>query len=117
MIHVGVDVDFEILSSVLGISVEELKKNNQNVFNTTEETMKENMQEELDENILTVLYLLVISTKILKSKTKEEEKIVCQFIYKLNQLNLKTAKGSTLLHLCVNGRTPVDDFHTTNVCK
>lgn len=32
-------------------------------------------------------------------------------------MDLRTRDGQTLLHLAVNGHTPVDDFHTNDVCK
>lgn len=30
---------------------------------------------------------------------------------------MKLRDGQTLLHLAVNGVTPVDDFHTNEVCR
>lgn len=32
-------------------------------------------------------------------------------------MNLRLRDGQTLLHLAVNGITPVDDFHTSDVCR
>lgn len=38
-------------------------------------------------------------------------------IIKINKMNLRLRDGQTLLHLAVNGVTPVDDFHTSDVCR
>lgn len=38
-------------------------------------------------------------------------------VHKLCVLNMTTKDGKTLLHLAVNADTPVDDFHTNDVCK
>lgn len=40
-----------------------------------------------------------------------------KLVYTLNKMNLKLRDGQTLLHLAVNGVTPVDDFHTSDVCR
>ncbi|RWS08324.1 Protein fem-1-like protein [Dinothrombium tinctorium] len=117
MFHVGVEVPFNVLFEVLEIAVQELRKNNQSLFNTTEEGLKEGLQEEVDDNIHTILYLLVIATKTLKTRTKSEEESLYRIVYQLQRIPVRTSNGSTLLHLCVNAETPVDDFHTKNVCK
>ncbi|RWS29575.1 Protein fem-1-like protein [Leptotrombidium deliense] len=117
MFHVGVEVPFQILFDVLEIAVQELRNNNQSLFNTTEESLKEGLQEEVDDNIHTILYLLVIATKTLKSRSKTEEERFYRIVYQLLRISVRTSNGSTILHLCVNAETPVDDFHTKNVCK
>lgn len=38
-------------------------------------------------------------------------------VHKLCALQVKMRDGQTLLHLAVNSETPVDDFHTNDVCK
>ena len=43
--------------------------------------------------------------------------MICSLVYQLNKLSMQTKNGSTLLHLCVGSETPIDDFHTENVCK
>ena len=72
----------------------------------------------MDNNITTVLYVLVIITKLMKKDVKGGDKFeVHQLVFKLNKLNVTTRDGQSLLHLCVNFQTPVDDFHTNDVCK
>jgi protein fem-1 homolog B len=65
MYHNGLKIPFDALYQVLQVALVELKKNNQSLFNTTEKTMKEGLQNELDDNIHNMLYLLVIATKVL----------------------------------------------------
>lgn len=71
----------------------------------------------MESNITTTLYLLTILTK-LYSKCNEEEKFnINRMVFTLNQLNLTLRDGQTLLHLSCNSETPVDDFHTNDICK
>merc|ERR1719454_631979 len=70
----------------------------------------------MENNCLTSLYLIMILTKISKKEEKVEFAAMKE-IYRLVQLNPITSTGSTLLHLTVNQNTPVDDFHTNEVCK
>lgn len=77
--------------------------------------------EEYELNITTALYLCTIITKLLNSDTiktsRADKNLSHKLIYSLNQMKLKLRDGQTLLHLAVNGITPVDDFHTSDVCR
>ncbi len=42
---------------------------------------------------------------------------IYKVVFQMNKLNLKLRDNQTLLHLAVNGISPVDDFHTSDVCK
>lgn len=68
-------------------------------------------------NLTTTLYLLTILTKLLKKCDDEERFNVSRMVFILNQLNCTLKDGQTLLHLACNSETPVDDFHTNDVCK
>ncbi|XP_013788566.1 protein fem-1 homolog B-like [Limulus polyphemus] len=116
MLHIGVEISIEQVEEVLDIAVRELERNVENL-KSCEKNMQAQYLEELDDNIHTVLYLLVITTKLLKKCTKEEEYRISQIVYRLNQTSVTTQNGSTLLHLTVNSETHVDEFHTKNVCK
>lgn len=74
-------------------------------------------QDELESNLTTTLYLITILTKLLGNCTKEEIFGISRLVFSLNQLQLALRDGQTLLHLCCNSDTPVDDFHTNDVCK
>lgn len=71
--------------------------------------------------MVTSLYLCTIIIKLLKSQTakvsKTDRNSSYKLIYELNLMDLKLRDGQTLLHLAVNGVTPVDNFHTNDVCR
>lgn len=75
------------------------------------------LQEELEGNMMTVLYLLVLVTKLVPALNKDDLFRVQRLVFQLNRLRLALRDGQTLLHLAVNAETPVDDFHTNDVCR
>ncbi|XP_030588132.1 protein fem-1 homolog B isoform X2 [Archocentrus centrarchus] len=56
-----------------------------------------------------------ISTKTTCSD--EERAAINKHIYNLIQLDPRSREGSSLLHLAISSTTPVDDFHTNDVCS
>lgn len=58
-------------------------------------------------------------TKLMKTTEVEPNDIqgMCEIIFTLNKMGVRLRDGQTLLHLAVNGVTPVDDFHTSDVCR
>lgn len=40
-----------------------------------------------------------------------------RIVFVMNQMKLRLRDGQTLIHLACNGVSPVDDFHTSDVCK
>ncbi|XP_047115103.1 protein fem-1 homolog B [Schistocerca piceifrons] len=117
MVHVGVELTFPHVENVLNACVIELERNKEKMINPGPKDDVEQVMEEFESNITTVLYILVIITKLMKTCTKKEEFRVNSLVYRLNKLNVATREGKTLLHLCVDAETPVDDFHTNDVCK
>lgn len=116
MMHIGVELPFECVKEVLEHAVLELHRNKAKLQSSSDEE-RETIHDEMDSNIHTVLYLLIIITKLLKKCTKEQELDIFCTIYKLNHMDLRTKNGQTFLHLTVNASTPVDNFHTDEVCK
>lgn len=49
--------------------------------------------------------------------SKETLKELYGMVFQLNKSKLRIRDGQSLLHLAVNGASPVDDFHTSDVCK
>lgn len=117
MIHVGVDLTFSQVEDVLAACVLELERNKEKIANPGPKDDVEQVMEELEGNVTTVLYILVIITKLMKFCTKKEKFHVNCLVFRLNQLQVAMRDGQTLLHLCVSADTPVDDFHTNDVCK
>lgn len=74
-------------------------------------------QEEIEGSLTTTLYLLTILTKMMKQCTDEQKFNVNRMVFTLNQLNMTLRDGQSLLHLACNTETPVDDFHTNDICK
>ena len=71
----------------------------------------------MDCNVTTALYLVTITTKLLSKATAQQEQNVYRHVFKLNRLNVRTKEGSTLLHLAASVDTPVDEFHTVDICR
>lgn len=116
MNHMGEEIPFFKVKQVLEVIIKELIKNKNSLQATSGDSL-ESAAEELEDNIYTTLYMLVIVTKLVKKLLPEEETNVYRLVYQINKLCLTTSDGSTLLHLAVNSDTPVDEFHTKYVCK
>ena len=75
----------------------------------------------MESNITTTLYILTILTKLITLNEKGYDKADLSkahyLVHKLCALRVTLRDGQTLLHLAVNVETPVDDFHTNDVCK
>jgi len=73
----------------------------------------------MENTLLSILYLLVIATKVLplNPNIQENSLSLSRLVFSLNKLGLTTKSGETLLHLCVNAAAPVDNFHIVNLCK
>lgn len=112
---------FTKVLAVLLSCIRELEVNKQKFKNPGPKDDLEQVMEEYELNIITALYLCTIITKLLKRETpktqKSDRNSSHKLVYTLNKMNLKLRDGQTLLHLAVNGITPVDDFHTSDVCR
>jgi len=117
MIKVGLEVSIDSVHKVLTATVLEIERNQARIINPGVKDDPETLQEEMENNCLTSLYLIMILTKVGKKEAEKVEFSAMKEIYKLVQLNPLTSTGSSLLHLTVNQQTPVDDFHTNEVCK
>jgi len=117
MIKVGLEIDVTSVQSVLQATVTEIERNQAKILNPGVKDDPESLQEEMENNCLTALYLVMILTKVTRTEPEKMEFSAMKEIYKLVQLNPVTSTGQSLLHLTVNQQTPVDDFHTNEVCK
>lgn len=67
------------------------------------------------------MYLITIVTKILRrnrnlvsaEELREIQDIVTVFV----AMDPRLRNGQSMLHLALNAQTPVDDFHTSDVCQ
>ena len=122
MIHVDtVDLRVGNVVQVLKSTIFELERNEQKMLNPGPKDDVEVILEEYETNIFTSLYLMTIMTKLMKNRhtkiTVENLKDLYCLVFRLNRMDVKLRDGQRLLHLAVNGVSPVDDFHTSDVCK
>ncbi|XP_015127135.1 protein fem-1 homolog B [Diachasma alloeum] len=121
MVHVGIDLHFSQVMNVLKASVIELGRNKTRMLASDAKEDKEQSLEETESNVMTTLYILTILVKLmaLNEKACDEDTVekTTFLVRKLCALKMTLRDGQTLLHLAVNAKTPVDDFHTNNVCK
>lgn len=68
------------------------------------------------EIVFTILYLLVVVSKVLQREPREKEELYA-LVRRLNRTRCTTQEGNSLLHLAVDQSTPVNDFHTRNLCQ
>ena len=114
MIKVGLEVDIQTVKEVLNATVIEIERNQKKIEKPGIKDDPDLLQEEMENNCLTSLYLVMILTKISKKEEKAEFAAM-QEVYKLVQLNPVTSTGSTLLHLTVNQQTPVGKITERNL--
>ena len=93
MLHVGLDLSFEILQEVLNATVLELERNQVKLANPGPKDDVEVIAEEMDCNVTTALYLVTITTKLLVKASPQKEHNVFRHVFKLNRLNVRTKEG------------------------
>ncbi|MBN3279233.1 FEM1B protein, partial [Polyodon spathula] len=114
MIHLNEPVKAKDIENVLKCSVVEIERE-MSRMKIIQESDIHAATDNYESNVFTFLYLVCISTK---TQCNEEERArVNKQIYNLIQLDPRSKEGSTLLHLAINPNTPVDDFHTNDVCS
>lgn len=121
MLHVGLALRFDNVLTVLESCILEIETNKEKMVTPGPKDDVQVIMEEYESNIVTALYLLTISTKILKTAPAKIQtsqlRNLYRLVFSLNKLNLTLRDGQTLLHLSVNSIAPVDDFHTNDVCR
>uniref|UniRef100_A0A182ILM6 Protein fem-1 homolog B n=1 Tax=Anopheles atroparvus TaxID=41427 RepID=A0A182ILM6_ANOAO len=118
---INVQMHFEGVLAVLGACVDELRYNQQKLTNPGPRDDPDAIGEDYEMNVVTVLYLVTIVTKLLRlERLRPTDQLILQayqMIYQLNQLEVRLRDDQTLLHLAVNGIAPVDEFYTEDVCR
>lgn len=122
MIHVDtIDLRVGNVLAVLKATILELERNMDKMIHPGPKDDVDVIQEEYETNIFTSLYLLTIMTKLMKNRhinvTSANLKDLYKMVFQLNKMDVRLRDGQRLLHLAVNGVSPVDDFHTSDVCK
>nr|XP_023670921.1 protein fem-1 homolog B [Paramormyrops kingsleyae] len=114
MIHLNEPVKARDVELVLRCSVLEIERSMARL-ETSQDPDVPSAVDNYESNIFTFLYLVCISTKTQCSD--EERARINKQIYNLIQLDPRSRDGSSLLHLAISSSTPVDDFHTNDVCS
>lgn len=146
MIHVGAStLRLPNVLTVLQSCICELRINQHKFVEPGPKDDLKVVTEEYEGNIITALYLCTIISKLLqvtgtspttfggghgaaalhsphattpaKAVPKSERLASYKLVYELAAMPLKMRNGHTLLHLAVDGATPVDDFHISDVCR
>ncbi|CAM4733740.1 hypothetical protein PO909_022013 [Leuciscus waleckii] len=114
MVHLKEPVRASDVEHVLRASVLEIRRSISRMQTATEAELPA-ANDNYESNVFTFLYLVCISTK---TQCGEEERArINKQIYDLIRLDPRSREGSSLLHLAASSGTPVDDFHTNDVCS
>ncbi|KTG40288.1 hypothetical protein cypCar_00018657 [Cyprinus carpio] len=114
MVHLKEPVRASDVEHVLRASVLEIRRSMERLRTTTDAELPA-ATDSYESNLFTFLYLVCISTKTQCSE--EERGRINKQIYDLIRLDPRSREGSSLLHLAASSSTPVDDFHTNDVCS
>ncbi|OWR47154.1 fem-1 B protein [Danaus plexippus plexippus] len=117
MIHIGIELPLSQVCFVLEACAEELRRGLKRIEKPLPNHDPDALIEEYESNVRTALYLVAVAAKLLESPGNDEStcSAVRRAIFQLRGARLRS--GQTLLHLAVDRRTPVDDFHTSDVCQ
>ncbi|XP_029288939.1 protein fem-1 homolog B [Cottoperca gobio] len=114
MVHLKEQVLASAVEQVLSCSVLEIQRSMARVDAAAESELPQAL-DNYESNVFTFLYLTCISTKT--TCPDEGRARINKHIYDLIQLDPRSREGSSLLHLAISSSTPVDDFHTNDVCS
>ncbi|KAL0870072.1 hypothetical protein ABMA27_006233 [Loxostege sticticalis] len=117
MIHIGIELPLAQVCYVLEACAEELRRGTARLEKPQLNHDPEALLEEYESNIRTALYLVAVAARLLENEGNSEEvqSSVRRAVFRLRHARLRS--GQTLLHLAADRRTPVDDFHTSDVCQ
>ncbi|XP_026740375.1 protein fem-1 homolog B isoform X2 [Trichoplusia ni] len=117
MIHIGIELPLAQVCFVLEACAEELRRGTKRLEKPQANHDPESLVDEYESNVRTALYLVAVAARLLENPGNSEEttsSVRCA-IFRLRNVRLRS--GQTLLHLAADRRTPVDDFHTSDVCQ
>nr|CAI5816886.1 unnamed protein product [Callosobruchus analis] len=117
MLHVGTKVSHNHVIEVLAGAIMELARNKTKLTKPGPKEDPQSAMDDMESNLISTLYLLTILTRLMKQCSEEEKFNIGRMVFTLNQLQVTLRDGQSLLHLACNAETPVDEFHTNDVCK
>ncbi|XP_050674604.1 protein fem-1 homolog B-like isoform X2 [Leptidea sinapis] len=117
MIHIGIELPLSQVCFVLEACAEEIRRGHKRLEKPQANQDLEALLDEYESNVRTALYLVAVAARLLENNNNSE---VISLDIRRAVFSLRKARsrsGGTLLHLAVDRRTPVDDFHTSSVCQ
>ncbi|XP_037950810.1 protein fem-1 homolog B isoform X2 [Teleopsis dalmanni] len=114
-------IDLSTVLSVLVKCQQEIENNKYKIAHPGPKDLPQLLIDHNEQNVVTALYIIKIITK-LSCRTdievlKEQIDLLYSTLLKFIQCDTRLADGQTLLHLSVNGVTPVDDFLPAAICR
>ncbi|XP_050524337.1 protein fem-1 homolog B [Daktulosphaira vitifoliae] len=119
MIKANISIQLIDLKKVLEATTEELKRNKTKLINNSSEEDRKVIEIDYFGNILSTLGLIIITSIILVQNNNLEDPLkgeILKIIVEINKLKVRTSKGQSLLHLCLNYDTNVDNLFTNGIC-
>ncbi|XP_039954038.1 protein fem-1 homolog B isoform X1 [Bactrocera tryoni] len=114
-------LDLSLVLSVLVKCQQEIENNKYKIAHPGPKDVPQMLADQNEQNVVTALYLIKIITKLLAHTNIDIERNQIEQLYstilKFIKCDTRLADGQTLLHLAVNGVTPVDDFYTSDICR
>lgn len=111
MVHISKEPEFNSVLDVFVHGTLELTNDCQRLRENSDD--EDSLLEVYEENIHTLLYLLVILTKLKVDEKQNTE--LCSTVYKFLRQRPQLRNGYTPLHMAVDSATVVDDFHVINI--
>ncbi|XP_077425034.1 protein fem-1 homolog B [Vanacampus margaritifer] len=114
MLHLKERLDADAVEQVLGCSALEIGHSMTRAQSAPEGELAQAV-DNYESNVFTFLYLACIATKTPCGDERQRARIN-KHVYDVLRLDPRARDGATLLHLAISSSTPVDDFHTSDVC-
>ncbi|XP_051918219.1 protein fem-1 homolog B [Hippocampus zosterae] len=114
MLHLKERLSADAVEQVLGCSALEMSRSMARARSAPEGELTQ-AADNYESNVFTFLYLACIATKTPCADERERARIN-KHVYDVVRLDPRARGGATLLHLAISSSTPVDDFHTNDVC-
>ncbi|XP_012552018.2 protein fem-1 homolog B-like isoform X3 [Bombyx mandarina] len=126
MIHIGIELPLAQVCYVLEACAEELRRGMKRLLKPNPQHDPDSLvslartvllQEEYDSNVKTALYLVAVAGRLLEDSGNCEgtRSAARRAVFAMRGARVRS--GQTLLHLAADRNTPVDDFHTSDVCQ
>ena len=114
IVHVGLEVEFANLLEVTEAVRDEIRRN---PHSTPCSSGGHSCSEanDTERNMSTLLYFLVIYSKMQKKVTPEQHFDLMRVLYDIVAMKPRSSGGASLLHMAVDSQTPVDEFYTSSI--